>query len=103
SDEPMNLKFEGTLEVEVKSVGEDGKASLEGTWKTMKAKGVVMVNDIDFTYDSEKKADPKAKKKEEAEDPGLQGFLDLEDQFRKTAQQPLKLTVNSLGQVTAEA
>jgi hypothetical protein len=102
SDEPMNLKFEGTLEVEVKSVGEDGKAVLEGTWKTMKAKGVVMVNDIDFTYDADKKTDAKPKKKEEGDDPGLQGFLDLEDQFRKTAHQPLKLTVNSLGQVTAE-
>jgi hypothetical protein len=98
SDEPMNLKFDGTLDVEVKEVGEDGKAVLEGTWKTMRAKGAVMVNDVDFTYDADKKPEAKAKKAEE--DPGLQGFLDMEDQFRKMSQLPLKLGVDARGQVT---
>jgi len=101
SDEPVNLRFEGTLSVEVKEVAEDGKAVLEGTWKTMKAKGAVMVNDVDFTYDADKKTDDKPKKKEDA-DPGLQGFFDLEDQLRKTAQSPLKLTVDALGKVQAD-
>src|SRR5438128_1939321 len=41
SDEPVNLKLEGTLDMEVKEVTESGKAVLEGTWKTMKAKGAV--------------------------------------------------------------
>jgi len=101
SDEPMNLKFEGTLDVEVKDVGEDGTAQLEGTWKTMKAKGAVMVTDVDFTYDADKKPEAKPKKAEES-DPNLQGFMDLEDQFRKMAQQPLKLKVDTRGQVTPE-
>ncbi|HXX95423.1 MAG TPA: hypothetical protein VEN81_17510, partial [Planctomycetota bacterium] len=99
SDEPMNLKFEGTVAVEVKEV-EEGKAVLEGTWKTMRAKGAVMVNDVDFTYDADKKTEAKPKKAED--DPGLQGFLDLEDQFRKMSQQTLRLTVDSRGQVTAD-
>ena len=101
SDEPVNLKFDGTLAVEVKEVAEDGKAVLEGTWKTMKAKGAVMVNDVDFTYDAEKKGEAKPKKKEEG-DPGLQGFFDLEDQLRNMAQTPLKLTVDALGKVTSD-
>src|SRR5438105_2067355 len=50
SDEPVNLKLEGTLDMEVKDVAENGKATLEGTWKLMKAKGAVMVNDVDFSY-----------------------------------------------------
>jgi hypothetical protein len=102
SDEPINLKLEGTLDMEVKDVAENGKAVLEGTWKTMKAKGAVMVNDVDFNYDSEKKDAVKPKKKEEGEDPGLQGFFDLEDQLRKTATQPLKLTVDDRGKVTVD-
>ena len=101
SDEPVNLRFEGSLAVEVKEISADGVAVLEGTWKTMKAKGAVMVNDVDFTYDADKKGDEKPKKKEEA-DPGLQGFLDLEDQLRKTAQTPLTLKVDALGKVVSD-
>lgn len=100
SDEPVNLKFEGTLEVEVIEINE-GKAVLQGKWKTMKAKGAVMVNDVDFAYDADKNADEKPKAKEN--DPGLQGFFDLEDQLRRTATQPLKLTVDPLGKITMDA
>ena len=101
SDEPVNLKFEGELNIEVKEVAEGGKAVLEGTWKTMKAKGAVMVNDVDFTYDSSKKPEGKPKKKD-GDDPGAQGFFDLEDNLRNMATQTLKLTVDERGKVTME-
>jgi len=98
----MNLKFEGALDVEVKEAAEGGKAVLEGAWKKMKAKGAVMINDVDFDYDADKKGEAKPKKKAEGDEPALQGFVDIEDQLRKMSTQPLKLTVDDRGRVTMD-
>ncbi|HLY08091.1 MAG TPA: hypothetical protein VKW04_02180 [Planctomycetota bacterium] len=98
-EDPIDVKFEAVIDTEVTDVAENGTALLTGTWKTAKAKGHVMVNDIDFDYDAAKKGDEKPKKKEE-EDPALQGFGDLQDQLAKMVRTPLKLSVDTLGKVT---
>jgi hypothetical protein len=98
-EDPIDMKFEAVIEVEVTDVAENGTALMMGAWKTAKAKGHVMVNDIDFDYDASKKVDDKAKKKEE-EDPALAGFGDLQDQLAKMVRTPLKLSVDTLGKVS---
>jgi len=100
-EELLTLKFEGSLDMEVKETAEGGKTVLEGTWKTMKAKGVVMINDVDFSYDADKKGEA-PKKKAEGDDPALQGLADIEDQLRQMSTQPLKLKVDDRGQVTMD-
>jgi hypothetical protein len=100
SEDPIAVKFEGVLDLEVTEVADDGAARLNGTWRTAKAKGHIMVNDIDFDYDVAKKGDDKPKKKEEPEDPTLQGFGDLQDQLGKMVRTPLKLSADKLGKVT---
>ena len=100
SEDPIAVKFEGVLDLEVMDVAEDGAARLSGTWRTAKAKGHIMVNDIDFDYDVAKKVDEKPKKKEDADDPTLQGFGDLQDQLGKMVRTPLKLSADKLGKVT---
>ncbi|MBV8880941.1 MAG: hypothetical protein JO332_13300 [Planctomycetaceae bacterium] len=99
SEDPIDVKFEGVIDAEVAEVSENGTATVNGTWKTAKAKGHVMVNDIDFNYDAAKKVDEKPKKKED-EDPALQGFGDLQDQLAKMVKMPLKLSVDPLGKVS---
>jgi hypothetical protein len=98
-EDPIDVKFEAVIDTEVTDVAENGTALLTGTWKTAKAKGHIMVNDIDFDYDAAKKGDDKPKKKEE-EDPALQGFGDLQDQLAKMVRMPLKLSVDTLGKVS---
>jgi len=98
SEDPIDIKFEGVLDAEVAEVAENGTALVNATWKTAKAKGHVMVNDIDFDYDAAKKGEDKPKKKEE-EDP-LPGFGDLQDQLGKMVRTPLKLSVDALGKVS---
>ena len=100
SEDPIAVKFEGVLDLEVTEVAEDGAARLNGTWRTAKAKGHIMVNDIDFDYDAAKKDNDKPKKKEEPEDPTLQGFGDLQDQLGKMVRTPLKLSADKFGKVT---
>lgn len=101
-EELLTLKFEGSLDMEVKEAAEGGKAVLEGTWKTMKAKGVVMINDVDFSYDADKKGEAAPKKPAGADDPALQGLADIEDQLRQMSTQPLRLTVDDRGRVTMD-
>ena len=98
-EDPIDVKFEAVIDAEVTDVAENGTALLTGIWKTAKAKGHVMVNDIDFDYDAAKKGEDKPKKKEE-EDPALQGFGDLQDQLAKMVRMPLKLSVDTLGKVS---
>ena len=100
SEDPIAVKFEGVLDLEVTDVAEDGAARLNGTWRTAKAKGHIMVNDIDFDYDVAKKGEDKPKKKEEPDDPTLQGFGDLQDQLGKMVRAPLKLSADKFGKVT---
>jgi hypothetical protein len=96
SEDPIDLKFEGDLDVEVLDVSEDGVARLRGTWKTAKAKGHMMVNDVDFAYDASK---PEAAPAAPGDDPALQGFMDVQDQMRRMVREPLRLDVDRRGQV----
>jgi hypothetical protein len=99
SEDPIDVKFEGVIAAEVTDVAENGTAILNGTWRSAKAKGHVMVNDIDFDYDSSKKEEAKPKKKED-EDPALANFGDLQDQLSKMVRLPLKFSVDPLGKVS---
>lgn len=99
SEDPIDVKFDALLDVEVSDVSEAGTAVLQGTWRTAKAKGHVFVNDIDFEYDSAKKAQEKPKKKD-VEDPAIPGIGDFQDQLGKLVQQPIKLTADRFGKVT---
>src|SRR5258708_18924253 len=98
-EDPIDVKFEALLDTEVTDVAENGTALLVGTWRTAKAKGHIMVNDIDFDYDAAKAANDKPKKKEE-EDRALAGFGDLQDTLGKMVRTPLKLSVDNLGKVS---
>lgn len=100
SEDPINVKFEGVVDAEVTEVSEDGVARIDGTWKTAKAKGHIMVNDIDFAYDAAKKGDAKPKKQDPADDPALAGLGDLQDQLDKMVRTPLKMSVDRTGKVT---
>jgi len=99
SEDPINVKFEGVVDMEVSEVLEDGTAKLTGKWRTAKAKGHVMVNDIDFDYDANKKVEDKPKK-QDAEDPALAGFGDLQDQLATMVKTPLKISVDGFGKVS---
>lgn len=99
SEDPIDVKFEAALDVEVADVSETGTALLSGNWRTAKAKGHVFVNDIDFDYDASKKVEEKPKKKE-VDDPGLPGFGDFQDQLAKMVRQPIKLTADKFGKLT---
>jgi hypothetical protein len=103
-EDPLDLKMEGLLDVKVTEVAADGTATLEGTWKKLSAKGHVMVNDVDFKFDADKKAE-KAPKKEPAApaDPALEGVLNLEDQLRRAVEQPLILSADTFGRLTIKA
>lgn len=98
SEEPVNIQVEGRLNVEVKEVA-DGKATLEGAWRTIKVKGMMLLSEIDFEFDSEKATESKPKK---AEDPAFGGFGDVEDQLRQFASKPMRLTVDPRGRVSVQ-
>ncbi len=103
SEEPANLKLEATLDLEVKEVAEDGTALLEGRWKTLKAKGHLMVNDVDFDHDASKKAEGKPDPKPDAAPAdAFPGQFDVEDQLRQAVAQPLKLRADRRGRLTVE-
>lgn len=99
TEDPISVKFEGVVDMEVVEVGEDGTARLNGKWRTAKAKGHIMVNDIDFDYDAAKGED-KPKKKDPAEDPALAGFGDLQDQLATMVRTPLKIAVDGQGKIS---
>jgi hypothetical protein len=99
TEDPIAVKFEGVVDVEVIEVAADGSAMLNGSWRTAKAKGHIMVNDIDFDYDVAKK-DDKPKKAGAAEDPALAGFGDLQDQLNKMVRTSLKFQADPLGKVS---
>jgi hypothetical protein len=98
TEDPISVKFEGVVDVEVADVKEDGSALMNGKWRTAKAKGHIMVNDIDFDYDAAK-ADDKPKKAAPADDPALAGFGDLQDQLAKMVRAPLKLSADRQGKL----
>src|SRR5258708_32757992 len=89
-EDPIDVKFEALLDTEVTDVAENGTALLVGTWRTAKAKGHIMVNDIDFDYDAAKAATEKPKKKEE-EDPAIPGSRALQATRARRAPRPTTL------------
>lgn len=99
TEDPISVKFEGVVDVEVTEVKEDGAALMNGKWRSAKAKGHIMVNDIDFDYDAAK-VDDKPKKAAAVEDPALAGFGDLQDQLAKMVRAPLKLSADRLGKIS---
>ena len=102
AEDLVDLKMEALLEVQVQDVAADGSATLVGTWKALKAKGHVMVTDVDFAFDADKKGEAKPKPPGDPADPALQGILNLEDQLRQTVAQPLTLTADTLGRLTVK-
>jgi hypothetical protein len=100
SDDPVAVAFDGAVDMEVTDVSETGTALISGAWKTAKAKGHILVNDIDFDFDAAKKVEAKPKKKEDPDDPAVPGFADFQDLLEKMVQLPLKLSVDNLGTVS---
>jgi hypothetical protein len=97
-ENPVDLKVEGLLESEVREVAEDGKAALEGKWRTLKVKGVMMINEVDFNYDSEKGLGAKAPKKE-GQEGDLPAFGNMEDTLRTMATEAVRLSVEPSGRM----
>jgi hypothetical protein len=97
-EDPMDLKLEALLDASVKEVGADGAAHLEGAWKSLKVKGHVMVNDIDFAHPPAKDAKP-APKPDPALEGDLQGLMNMEDNLRKLVAGPLQLKVDPQGRI----
>ncbi len=99
SEDLIDVKFDAALDMEVMDVTDTGSSLMSGTWQKTKAKGHVMINDIDFDHDPSKKTEDKPKKKED-EDPALQGFQDIQDQLGKMVRVPLKLSVDRYGKIS---
>ncbi len=98
-ENPVDLKFEGTLDAEVREVSEAGRAEVEGTWKTLKAKGVMMLSEVDFDYDSEKPDSAKPRPRE-GPDPDLPAFGNLEDMLREMVRAPARFSADPSGRMT---
>jgi len=97
-EEPINVRLEGLLRVEVTEAGEAG-ATLEGTWSKLRAKGVLMIQDIDFSYEEGKPgAAPAAAP---AQDPGFGGAFNLAERLEKMTGEKLVLKVDRLGKITS--
>ena len=99
-EEPFDLDFSGTADLEVKDIDADGKATLEGRFAKMTAKGNVMVNEIDYSYDREKDGDKPAAGGDEGGDEGMPGMPNMEDEFAKLATSTLKITIDKFGKIS---
>jgi hypothetical protein len=97
-EEPVNVKLEGLVQVEVSESGPAG-ATLEGTWSKLRAKGVLMIQDVDFSYDAEKKSDKPVPAADPA--PGLGGAFNLAERLEKMTREKLVLKVDPLGKITS--
>jgi len=96
-EKPLDIRFEGLLESEVREVGEDGRAALEGKWRTMKAKGSVTMSEFDYEYDSEKPEADKGRKKERP--PDEMPMVNIEENLRTLARETLRISVDPSGRV----
>jgi hypothetical protein len=99
SESPLELAFDARLDVTVKGTSEDGGAELEGGWKSLKVKGHVMVNDVDFVHPPAKDAKP-APKLDPALEGDLGGLMNLEDMLGKLVKNPLQLKVDPQGRIS---
>ncbi len=93
----VDIKVDGVIDSEVREVGDDGKAVVDGKWRTLKAKGSWLSGDVDFAYDSEKPDEGKARKREGPGDDLLMG--DVESGLRALVREPVVLSVDVLGGV----
>lgn len=98
-NEPLKLEISGVLDVQVKSVGEDGTAVLEGKFKTLDAKGNVFVNDVDYHYDASK---PPEKQPDPQDDPATPYGIDPVGMLRQLATQVVTVKVGELGKIEVE-
>ncbi len=81
--EPVDLKIEAALDMEVKEAGAEGSARLEGRWRRISAKGRLLVQDVDYVYDADGGAKARAPEAGPGGDP-LQGLLHLEERWRSS-------------------
>lgn len=93
-DEPFDLDLSGTLTLEVKTVAENGSATLDAKFQKLKAKGHALANEIDYDYDADK---PRDKKPDEGNDPGTPGGIDPAQLLEKLATQTLVLKADPRG------
>lgn len=101
-EEPFDLTFEGTADLEVTKVDDDGVATLEGRFAKLSAKGNMMANEVDYKYDREKDGD-KAPEPAEGEGEGMPGVPNMEQAFGTLATTPLKVKFDKFGKMTFEA
>ncbi len=97
-EEPMDITIEGVADLEVKEVDDAGTATLEGSFAKLEAKGSMMANDIDFSYDKAKDGG-KAEEPQE-EEPGMPGMPSIEDGLKQLATAPLKIKFDKFGKMT---
>ena len=101
----VDVKMKGRLQGKVVKVTDGGVATIKGRWMTFKAKGHVIVDDLDVDYDAKRDKDKKApKKEEEPEDDfgggGLLGGIDIASRLHEMTREEVILTVNPRGDVS---
>ncbi len=94
SENPVDLKLEGVVRAEVKEFV-DGRATLEGRWRTLKARGNMVLEEVDLDYDADKKPEKKP-------EPGAEGFGNLQDNLKRLAVEPMTLTVERSGKLAVK-
>ncbi|MFN3483920.1 MAG: hypothetical protein ACK44W_00290 [Planctomycetota bacterium] len=99
--DPVDLKIEARLDMEVKEAPGEGPARLEGRWRRFAAKGRLLVQDVDYVYDAEGAGKARAPEAAPGGEP-LQGLLQLEERLEKLVREPLRLSVDRLGKVRLE-
>jgi hypothetical protein len=99
--DPVELKIEALLDMEVKEAAAEGSARLEGRWRRIAAKGRLLVQDVDYVYDAGGGGKARAPEAAPGGDP-LQGLLHLEERLDKLVREPLRLSVDRLGKVRLE-
>ena len=100
----VDLKMKGRLTGEVVKVSDGGTATVKGRWLTFKAKGHVIVNDVDVDYDAKRDAGKKPPKKAEPDDgfggADLLGGIDIAARLLEMTREEVVLTVNPRGEVS---
>ena len=101
-ENPMDITIEGTADLEVKDVDDKGTATLEGSFAKLDAKGSMMSNDVDFSYDKAKDGGKMEEGGDEGGGDGGGGIPNIEDGLKQLAQAPLKIKFDKYGKMTFE-
>lgn len=91
----LDLKMEGLLGGEVSKV-EAGKSTVDGKWKTFRAKGHAMAEEVDLKYDAEKKDDLKVPKKDNPDE----STLNIQQRLVDMVAAGIAFDVDALGRTT---